>query len=1617
MNPSTRRRATHWLGLGVGAMLAAGMATRLAAVEIVPGPSDVPDMFGIYPNFALSPLPVGICYAHGYQTGNKLDYLDKADPEGNSKGGTPQGCTSDATCLAFFPGLDESLVNTDGVNDPGNDPVCAEWVGGIRKFVDGLPGVAGLQGPNNLGQVITLLKPDPEIGVLKDGGSLPAGVEPFDYYEIAFVEYDEKMHSDLPPVKLRGYVQLATPTNPGQGITVSRGGRNFTYMTQPHYAPLIVAEADKPVRIRFVNLLPSSPNDTIGIPVDLTYMGAGEGPVAQNGTTACDPYTRAAGSAPCAIYPENRADVHLHGGTTPWISDGTPFQTITPVDEPIGANPATPAALATGPSKQDVPDMWYDAGNNYDPIPACMGLPTCAVANATTNPGKGANSFYYTNQQTARLMFWHDHALGFTRLNVYKGMAGGYLLRDTYEEDWLSQSGVPTLVTKPQNVIPLVIQEKGFVPSNQTSGGNYQPIGYDPNDSGNLYPEYSALFATLAGEFPSQLHAQDPTWDENRWGGTGQLWWPHVYMPNQNPWDPTGVNPMGRWDYGPWMAIVGLPGIQKPDQPNPYFDPYCTPSALEGISCEPQFLTATPDAIALPGTSTPGLTPGKSWSPSGVPEVLLDTPVVNGTAYPRLTVDPEVYRFHILSASNDRFLNLSWFVAARNDAPNTFVESDNAVLCNGQGDSNTQWDTGTVREKCTEVRMVPFNSSQNVKTPFPLHWYTKVAKGITFDDRWGGVPDPRTRGPAWVQIGTEGGLLPKPAVIKNQPINFYYDTKAPTRGNVNEKALFLGPAERADAVVDFTPFAGHCLILYSDSPAPVPAGDPRNDYFTGATDTTDVGGAPPTLPGMGPNTRTLMQVCVKGSGGTGTPDWVNPTLLASLNSTTLPGLPRLFYELQEPIIVPQVAHNAVAEAAGYPLVTADVPGVNLARDADTQLGPFTPWEGVTQTALYNPNLPMSGNYQFKSLIEGFQPDYGRINTNLGTQIAPTLIVPGILGGSLQRYTDPPVDTIAFTPYNTQQGPVTLNGVAPDGTQLWHLVHLGVDTHPIHFHMFHVQLVNRNPLGGGIALPDANELGWKDTVRMNPLEDVTVALRPRTITLPFEIGNSWRLLDPTRPQGATGGMFSTVGPLGAFPLPSPIVNDQVNFGWEFVWHCHILGHEEDDMMHAIPMANPPTAPTNLVARTSGSGKSRRMILTWTDNSKNETAFVIQKATNINFNPVANTFLVTRPIPTAAAPNTAGGTATYTDTIGTAVAPIYYRVLAQNTVGASSAWAVADGYPTKSADSEPSNIAGLLPTAPTAPTLGTTPLAQTGGSQLTFAFNDRSNNEDRFRVQRCLVPDTATDCPSWPTPPINLTTAGKDEFLVAGSTTTGARSYVDNTVQVDGRYVYRVRAENQGGSSNWAQMNSSASVLVGGVPPAAPTAAVLARTGANVAGLTLTFMDNSSDEASFEIERSSSADGVNNWTLDPMDYLYPGTDYPEASAPTGSRAYDDTGVTEGLYYRYRVRAHNDHGDSAWVGPTAVQIAPGLLGVPKPVTVSCNRTSCTVRWTDNAYRETGFRAERLDSTGVTPQATGTVGTNVTSYTFTGLPRRTPYQFRVQAYSGATNGSWSTLVTGTTQ
>ncbi|MCX9025835.1 MAG: hypothetical protein OIN85_07045 [Candidatus Methanoperedens sp.] len=1985
--------------------------------------------------------------------------------------------------------------------------------GGIRKFVDSLPRinanpVAGqaLWGANNIGKYIPL--------AIKDTTTYPGS----DYYVIGLVEYTEKMHSDLNATILRGYVQLETAKNfnatthfalnylNGTPIRNATGAQVFG-VDKPHYlGPLVLASKDIPVRVKFINYLPTGQGGNLFLPVDPSIMGSG--PFTINATSYTDP------NLVSGNFSQNRATLHLHGGTTPWISDGTEHQWITPA----GENTAYPKGVST----RNVPDM--DGG--VEPA--------------------GTMTFYYTNQQSARLMFYHDHAYGITRLNVYAGEAAGYLLQDDTETALIANGTIPPLTDN----IPLVIQDKTFLPNT------------------------------------AQLTTEDPTWPIALNASRNDLWFPHVYIPNQNPADISGANPLGRWDYGPWFF---------PPQTSLTFGPL--PNPLVGTTAQ--------EGPVNPGIPYPYV--------SLVPEAFVDTPIVNGNAYPYLSIGQKAYRFRILNAANDRSLNLQLYYAATAgpyvvfsgggagaggasatvavnatgsitgvtvtsggagynatnppnvtifDAPGhagnsstrtgivtavnvnasgsnysnpvvtiaapatagginatanaTGAVTNMTILTNGTGytaplvsftggtgaaasatgpvnsitvtnggsgftslpnvnftggggginaaataalflnnitltnpgsgytnplvnisggsgtgatanatgpvssvtllttgsnytapsvnfiggtgagaittgdvnnitltnpgsgytavnvnisggngtgatanatvivtgitvtnggynytapvvtitdslggtgtnatahvssfniittsplnlsignivvdtpgsnytapvvniidptgvgftanatlgisaitltsggsnysfapnvtisgatgsgalatatinvtgviltaggsnylsplavtitdsggigsnatangtinltgivltnsgsgytsaptvsilGTNTSTAaasatlnitaitvtnggsgyrfapivtiaapsapgginatanatinvtgitvtaggsgyvpanpvtitdstgigtganasittvnvtaitltnggsgytsaplvnitdltgsgkgatanatfaitfvpastasavvdplTGTVTaitlsgngsgyqvpticnnatvpinsSLCTEVSMVP--AALDPAITFPASWMQTSLFTLPpdiMDNRVGGIPNPAAIGPSMIQIGSEGGFLPAPVVIDSVPVGFEKNMKSITVTNVLEKSLFLGPAERADVIVDFAGIPnGSTLMLYNDAPAAVPAADSRNDYFTNDADQTIVGGAPSTIPGYGPNTRTIMQIRVNGSfgnasafnrtklaaqlpvayaryqdkpivpqasydtafngtypmdayariqdhnmtflpanatqpvrsvtltnagssyttpiivtitggGGTGataiattagpitglrltangtgylvsptvtiaaptTPGGITATAIATFSvagfritnagtgytsaptvaisapataggitatgtasvggtvssirvtaqgtryttaptvtiaAPTAPGgrtatatatlvstvssirvtaggtgyttatvtiaapttaggrtatataritggvitgitvtnvgsgysaVPRVTITgngrgataaatLSAPLIsitvtnvgsgytaIPRVTitggggtgataaatitpsaviltltnpgsgYTAVPNvtitggggtgmrvnatlapmtltltnpgsgytsapavtitgegtgAAAIAIITGSISGITLTNGGSGYTSaPAVSITGATGTgaaAIASINLTM--DMQPKAIHELFDPDYGRMNALLGVELplvnwlTQTTIVYSDI--------DPPTELFK---YGVAAAPL---GTLADGTQIWKITHNGVDTHAIHWHMFNVQVINRVGWDGAVHPPDDNELGWKDTVRMNPLQDVIVAIRPIKPVVPFELPNSIRPLDVTMPIGSTG-QFGTTNGIMVDPAGEPVTvtNHLVNYGWEYVWHCHLLGHEENIMMRPMLFAVTPRAP--LAMRTTNVPVGNAT-LTWTDNSTNEVVWTVQRATN-----ATGPWDIVAAVPSTTGPGT-GTTVTYIDNTTARRTQYWYMVNATNVIG--------------------------------------------------------------------------------------------------------------------------------------------------------------------------------------------------------------------------------------------------------------------------------------------------------------------------------------------------------------
>jgi hypothetical protein len=269
---------------------------------------------------------------------------------------------------------------------------------------------------------------------------------------------------------------------------------------------------------------------------------------------------------------------------------------------------------------------------------------------------------------------------------------------------------------------------------------------------------------------------------------------------------------------------------------------------------------------------------------------------------------------------------------------------------------------------------------------------------------------------------------------------------------------------------------------------------------------------------------------------------------------------------------------------------------------------------------------------------------------------------------LYGYSEPATEVVKTSIQGTQIG--TLG----DGTQIWKITHNGVDVHTVHWHMYDVQLINRVAWDNNIRMPDANELGWKETVRVNPLQDTIVALRPIIPNIPFDIPNSVRLIDPTKPEGEI--LKDTFDPTGQGVT---LTNHMVNFGWEYVWHCHILAHEEMDMMRTVSVAVPPRPPTSATATSVPTGVQ----VTWADNSLSETNFKIERAGNAGFTSGLVSFTVN------------SGVTSYIDTTAIAGQTYYYRVKAINIVGDAFDYTISNpqaaGFETMTAESTPSNLA--------------------------------------------------------------------------------------------------------------------------------------------------------------------------------------------------------------------------------------------------------------------------------------------------------------------------------------
>jgi spore coat protein A len=282
-----------------------------------------------------------------------------------------------------------------------------------------------------------------------------------DYYEISMKQFPQQvLPAGMPATTLWGYGAVAADKK--RGILL-------------HNAPSLTIEANwnRPARIKWINDLVDGSGNFLPhlLPVDQTLHWANP----PGGTADRDKRPTFA-STPGPYAGPVPMVTHVHGA----VGVG---------DESDGYTEAWYL-----PDAGDIPAGYATEGTWYDFFAAK------AMANFGATWGPGYATFEYPNLNRASTLWYHDHALGMTRLNVYAGPAGFFIIRGGPDGDAAvldTRSGLPAVLPGPAPKandkfppnktyyeIPIAIQDRSF------------------NTDGSLfYPDTREFFDEIVGDY------------------------------------------------------------------------------------------------------------------------------------------------------------------------------------------------------------------------------------------------------------------------------------------------------------------------------------------------------------------------------------------------------------------------------------------------------------------------------------------------------------------------------------------------------------------------------------------------------------------------------------------------------------------------------------------------------------------------------------------------------------------------------------------------------------------------------------------------------------------------------------------------------------------------------------------------------------------------------------------------------------------------------------------------------------------------------------------------------------------------------------------------------------
>ncbi|MTH67921.1 multicopper oxidase domain-containing protein [Agromyces bracchium] len=308
--------------------------------------------------------------------------------------------------------------------------------GGERVALAQIPG--GTLPPGDVPKFVTpLLVPPvmPKAGTINRKGGKPA-----DYYEISVRQFPQQiLPAGLPMTTVWGYGAITSASKKGLLL---------------HNAPSLTIESKwgRPVRVKWINDLVDGAGDALPhlLPVDPTLHWANP-PGGEAGRDTRPTFT---GETPGAYTGPVPLVTHLHGA----VGVG---------DESDGY-----AEAWFLPDANDIPGEYATHGTWYE----FFAGKAAAAFGVSWSPGNAV--FEYPNDQRESTLWYHDHTLGMTRLNVYAGPAGFFIVRggpDGEKAVLDSRSGATAVLPSPAPnegdkfppnktyfEIPIALQDRSF---------------------------------------------------------------------------------------------------------------------------------------------------------------------------------------------------------------------------------------------------------------------------------------------------------------------------------------------------------------------------------------------------------------------------------------------------------------------------------------------------------------------------------------------------------------------------------------------------------------------------------------------------------------------------------------------------------------------------------------------------------------------------------------------------------------------------------------------------------------------------------------------------------------------------------------------------------------------------------------------------------------------------------------------------------------------------------------------------------------------------------------------------------------------------------------------------